>query len=188
MTVICITGMPGAGKGEVVNLLKEEAGLPVVRMGDMVWDEVRSRDLPLEPQVVGEIANSERLAHGNDIWARRCIAKVEEQLLGGNKHVIIDGVRTPQEIAVFKSVFKEGFYVIAVFASLSTRFDRIRARKRADDTSTRELFDQRDARELSWGVGEVIALADGIIMNEGGLDELRAATLSEWAKIARVGK
>ena len=185
MTAICITGMPGAGKGEVVNILKNEKGLPVVRMGDMVWDEVRSRGLPLEPQVVGEIANSERLAHGNDVWARRCIAKVEEKLSDGNKHVIIDGVRTRQEIVAFKSAFKDSFYVIAVFASLSTRFDRIRARKRADDTNTRELFDQRDARELSWGVGEVIALADGMIMNEGGLEELRAATRLEWAKITR---
>jgi dephospho-CoA kinase len=185
MTVICITGMPGAGKGEVVDILKEEANLPVVRMGDMVWDEVRSRGLPLEPQVVGEIANSERQAHGNDIWAHRCVAKVKEKLSGGNTHIIIDGVRTRQEIAVFKSAFKDSFYVIAVFASLSTRFDRIRARKRADDTNTRELFDQRDKRELSWGVGEVIALADGMIMNEGGLEELRAATLSEWAKIKR---
>lgn len=185
MTVVCITGMPGAGKGEVVNILKEEAGLPVVRMGDMVWDVVKARGLPLEPRVVGEIANSERLAHGNDIWARRCIAKVEELLSGGNAHVIIDGVRTLQEIAVFKGAFKERFYVIAVFASLNTRFDRICARKRADDTNTRELFDQRDKRELSWGLGEVIALADGIIMNEGELEELRAATLSVWAKITR---
>jgi dephospho-CoA kinase len=180
--------MPGAGKGEVVEILKAEKGLPVVRMGDLVWDEVRSRGLPLEPKVVGEVANSERQAHGNDIWARRCVAKVEGLLSSGGAHVIIDGVRTMQEITVFKTAFKRDFYVIAVIASADTRFDRIRARKRADDPDARELFDQRDKRELSWGLGEVIASADGTIDNEGGLEGLKAATLAQWAKITGGGR
>jgi dephospho-CoA kinase len=34
-------------------------------------------------------------------------------------------------------------------------------------------FIQRDERELGWGIGEVIAMADLMIINEGSIDEFR---------------
>jgi len=185
MTVICVTGMPGAGKGEVVNILRDQKGLPVVRMGDMVWEFVQAQGLPLEPKVVGEVANSERQLHGNDIWAKRCVKKVNDLLSSGHRHVIIDGVRTRSEIDTFKSSFKHDFYVIAIFASLKTRYERITARKRADDTQTREDFDKRDKRELSWGLGDVISMSDVMLINEGKLQELLSSTLKAYEDITR---
>ena len=46
-------------------------------------------------------------------------------------------------------------------------------RKRIDDTFSKEDFDERDKRELSWGIGEVIALADVMIVNEEGIEEFK---------------
>jgi dephospho-CoA kinase len=180
MKVLCLTGMPGSGKGEVVRVIKEHAGIEVVRMGDVVWDQVRQAGLPLEPDVVGPFANSEREKHGPDIWARRTAERVKAL---EKEIVLIDGVRAPIELKVFKEAFGSDLDIIAVVAPRDVRLQRILARGRTDDTVTEEAFDERDRRELSWGVGEVIEQADHTLNNQGTLEELRAAVLELCERI-----
>jgi dephospho-CoA kinase len=47
------------------------------------------------------------------------------------------------------------------------------SRGRSDAPRDRQEFDERDRRELGWGLGETIALADALIVNEGSLDDFR---------------
>lgn len=183
MVVLCLTGMPGSGKGEVVNIIKDKYSPPVVRMGDLVWEVVKEKGLPLESGYVGKIANEERELYGNDIWAKRCVDRVRESLENGESFVIIDGVRTPNEIAVFKQAFEQELYVLCVFTSPGTRLARIQSRGRVDDTASKEDFDERDRRELEWGLGRVIAKADLCVINEAGLDELKEDVLEVCKKI-----
>ena len=44
--IICLTGMPGAGKSTVANSLKEK-GFLVITMGDIVREEARQRNLEM---------------------------------------------------------------------------------------------------------------------------------------------
>jgi len=69
--------------------------------------------------------------------------------------------------------------VIAVHASPSVRYDRLVKRARADAPATYDEFRERDSRELGWGSGDVIALADYILPNMGDLESfhLQAAAL-----------
>ena len=152
MTVICVTGMPGAGKGEAVRILSEEKGVPVVRMGDIVWEWVEKAGLPLKPSVVGPFASEERERYGNDIWARRCVERVKEVM---SPDVVIDGVRTPKEIAVFKEEFGENLVIVVVRSSRKKRLERILSRGRTDDSISKEDFERRDRRELGWGLGGI---------------------------------
>jgi len=46
-------------------------------------------------------------------------------------------------------------------------------RKRSDDAVTIEAVRARDLRELSWGLGDVIATADVMLVNESSLDDCR---------------
>ena len=57
-------------------------------------------------------------------------------------------------------------------ASPKTRFDRMKRRAREGDMDNWEGFVFRDRKELSWGLGDVIALADHVIINEGSFEEL----------------
>ncbi|MCI4318118.1 MAG: dephospho-CoA kinase, partial [Thermoplasmata archaeon] len=41
-----------------------------------------------------------------------------------------------------------------------------------DGAGLQEFFD-RDRRELKWGIGNAFALADGMLLNEGTLDQFR---------------
>jgi dephospho-CoA kinase len=46
-------------------------------------------------------------------------------------------------------------------------------RKRSDDPRTWKTFIERDLRELSVGLGDVIATADYMIINEKTMEQLR---------------
>ena len=48
-------------------------------------------------------------------------------------------------------------------------------RGRGDDGANLQEFFDRDRRELKWGIGSAFALADGMLINEGSLDEFRRA-------------
>jgi dephospho-CoA kinase len=56
--------------------------------------------------------------------------------------------------------------LVAVHASPKRRFSLLKERGRKDDPVSREMFVQRDERELGVGIGRAIALADEIIPNE----------------------
>ena len=189
MKLIALTGMPGSGKGLFVEMARAR-GMPVIRMGDLVWDVVEKEGLELNAENVGNVAMDERKKfkawlygrsipldefteaaiearekEGYGIWAERTITKLKE--FENSSLIVVDGVRGDREMKKFRNRFGTDLIVIAVHASLKVRFERIRIRKRQDDISTIEGFDKRNARELDWGVGNVIAMADYMIINEG---------------------
>lgn len=171
MKVYGLTGLPGSGKSEV-GKVAAELGFPVVRMGDMVWDHVRSLGLELEPGIVGRIAHDRRQEEGSDIWARATADHIRSRMNTDSPSiVIIDGIRSHDEVERFRQEFND-FSIMAVHTSPSTRYQRILARKRVDDTLSYAGFLERENRELGWGVAQVIAQADIMIVNEGSLDEL----------------
>ena len=83
--------------------------------------------------------------------------------------IIIDGIRSPFEVNLFKENFDD-FIVLSIFANPKIRFERIKTRNREDDTTDYEVFAQRDKNELGFGIGEVIALSDKLIVNESDLE------------------
>lgn len=155
--------MPGAGKS-VAAAVARNLGIPVVRMGDCVWDEVKARGLPLVDEVVGGVAHEMRERHGPGIWAERTLEKVRKL---GAEQVVIDGVRSMAEVDVFHQGLGRDFVLVALHASPATRHPRLLARRREDEASSEEGAKARDRRELAWGIGEVIALADMMLLNEG---------------------
>jgi dephospho-CoA kinase len=170
MRVLAFTGMPFSGKTEAVNTIKDR-GVPVIRMGDFVWDEVEQRGLPVTEGNVGRIAQEMRKKHGMAVWAKKTLVAVKR--FGDNDLVVIDGIRNPEEVTTFKDALGKEFTLIAITAPDSLRHERALCRGRADDSKEIERVKQRDQRELEWGMEKVIASADMIIDNQGSLDELR---------------
>jgi dephospho-CoA kinase len=84
--------------------------------------------------------------------------------------VVVDGLRSLHEVEEFKRPFKK-FVLVAIHASPETRFQRLFRRQRSDDPQGWETFNQRDMRELSVGLGNVIAVADYLIVNEGSITQ-----------------
>jgi dephospho-CoA kinase len=160
--------MPGCGKEEVL-AVAQTVGFSIVRMGDVVREEVRRRGLPISDASVGGLAHAERQAHGFGIWAERTVPRIH------GDHVLVDGLRGRAELEVFRRAFGDELTVIAVHASPKTRYERMLRRGRTDDAGTIEAFRARDTRELGWGLGDVIATADVMLVNESSLEALHEA-------------
>lgn len=170
MKIIAFTGMPFAGKSEAVKVGKE-MGIPVIRMGDMVWEEVKRRGLDINDENVGKIADEMRRSYGMDIWAKRTIDKILK-MKNVNK-IIIDGIRNFEEIDFFKKMLGNNFILISILASDEKRYQRAMKRGREDDSKDIELIKERDQREKSWGIENVIASADVVVPNEGSLEDFQ---------------
>jgi len=163
-----IAGMPGAGKEEFVHVALSQ-DYDVVRMGDVVRAEAAKQGIRKDDQGVGGFANSERQIHGYEVWAKRCVPFVQTD------KTIIDGSRGIEELMVFRQAFGEDALLVAIHSSPRSRYPRLMARNRADAPRSWEEFQDRDRRELGWGLGSLIAVADFMLVNEGTLEEFREA-------------
>lgn len=164
--VIGLTGMPGAGKSAVLVETAQELGYAVVVMGDIIREETTSRGLELNPKNVGKVMLELRTAHGDNVIAEKCVPKIEQK---ESPKVLVEGIRSLHEVNVFKTHFVH-FNLMAIHASPETRFKRLFNRGRSDDPNNWELFNERDMREIGVGIGNAIAMAQVMIINEESQD------------------
>ncbi|MDI6644059.1 MAG: AAA family ATPase [Methanobacteriaceae archaeon] len=184
MKVIGVSGLPGSGKS-VVSRIAETMGFEIIRMGDVIREEAQRRG-----EDVGEVAVNLRLEFGKNIVAERCVEKIKDingqntqKRPNNNDKFIIEGIRSPFEVDFFKNKF-ENFKVIAVHSTPKTRFKRLKRRKRSDDSIDYDEFLKRDKRELGFGIGDVIATSDYMIINEGPLWRYKKALKNVFKKFS----
>ena len=175
--VVGLTGMPGAGKSLVVGIARD-LGYDIVAMGDVVREQTRLRGLEPTPQNVGKVMLELRAEGGNFVIAKKCIPKIEEQ---ASRKVLVDGLRSQFEADIFKEHFQK-FTVVAVHASPQIRFQRLSRRGRSDDPKIWEVFHERDMRELSVGLGTVIALSEKILVNDNSIDGFRVQVKENFVR------
>jgi len=166
LLVVCVTGMPGSGKSSFAKSLSSLLNAKLIVMGDVVREEVKRRGLPITITNVELVATELRKAYGRGAVG----AKVAEMLRGsGEDYVIVDGVRSPEEISYLRSL--GDLCVVAVHAAPSIRYTRQLSRAREGQLTLEELR-FRDSKNLEYGIGDVIAMADYMIINEGSAKEL----------------
>jgi dephospho-CoA kinase len=178
--VIGLTGMPGAGKSLVVEVANS-LGYDIVAMGDVVREQTRLRGLEPTPQNVGKVMLQLRAEEGNYVIAKKCIPKIETQI---SRKVLVDGLRSQFEADIFSEHFTN-FFVTSVHASPQARFERLCRRGRSDDPKTWEVFHERDMRELSVGLGTVIALSEKIIANDSSIEGFKIQVKDNLERIEK---
>ncbi len=167
--IIAVTGMPGSGKSLVSSMISKMLSCPVISMGDAVRREVSRRGLEVTAKNVEMVAKELREKYGMAAVAKLVEEDVRKYIQAG-EWVVVDGVRGLEEVSVFASIAPT--CVVAVHASPATRHERLLARKRPGETP--QDFILRDKYNLKFGIGEVIVLADFMIINEWGLAELES--------------
>jgi len=169
MKIIAITGMPGSGKKSIRDEL-EKKGIPVLVMRHIVEDELREKGIEPTNESLREYATDLRKKFGYTVVAERCLVKLKEMNVSV---VILDGIRGDMEVEFFRKQKDVEFVLIAAIASAEIRFERLKNRGLEWDMKTKEEFDYRDKKELSWGLGKAIEMADYKIENEGSVEEFR---------------
>ncbi|GBC75239.1 Dephospho-CoA kinase [archaeon HR06] len=157
--LICITGMPGSGKTTVANFAKEK-GMEVISMGEEVRNEAIKRNYTIDAKGLALTMLKLREERGAAAVAELCLPKINSSKA---PVIVIDGVRSLEEIKIFRKVGK--VKILAIHASPSRRLKFLKKRGREDAPLSKEDLDERDIRELKVGLGEAIALADEVLSN-----------------------
>ncbi len=165
MQLVLISGMPGAGKSVLAEEFRS-AGVPVIIMGDIIRNEAKRRGLEPNPANTKKVMLDLRAQDGMGAVAKRCVRALKDEK---TSTVAIEGCRSIAEIDVFDA-YAEDLKIISVHSSPAVRFERLKNRGRDDAPQEWETFRERDLREISVGLGGVIALSDIMLVNEGSLE------------------
>ena len=165
-----IAGMPGAGKEELLGVARS-MGVPFLRMGDIVREFHASSGTGLS---VGAFASAQREELGKDIWARRALERMSGEVF------LVDGCRSMDEVDSYRGL-SDDVRIVGIYAPPAARYDRLVRRGREDAPRDLGEFEARDAREMGWGLSDVLALADIMILNDSDLEsfKVRAALTLE---------
>jgi dephospho-CoA kinase len=169
MTLIGITGTHGAGKGTITNHLTEKYGFVSFSVSEFLATEAVRRGLKPDRTARRDIANEYR-AQGPTGLMSAVFATIDPAL----SRVILEPQYTTEEVEFVQS---RGGVVIAVDASLETRYRRVHVRGSAKDDVSFEEFKEAQEREMGsensnqQNLSEAMKRADVHLTNDGTVEE-----------------
>ena len=168
--IIGLTSLSGAGKTTVSEYLVKK-GFEYYSLSDILREELKKKGKEITRENLQEIGNELRRIHGNSVLAEKTLEKIR---LG--KNYVIDSIRNPSEIEALKK--NKDFSLVFIDAPISTRFNRIKARKREQDPETFEEFRKSEEKELqskdssNQQLIKCREMADINIINDSTIEEL----------------
>ena len=180
MKIVILVGLPLSGKSSHASELKAKMSIPLVETGTFVYKAVAEEGLEATPENISKVAGARK----SEIDAYFTIKALEfiADNHSSNSVVFLSGLKARSEVELCKEKFGgENVVLITFHASVHTRHHRLMNKDRmasskatgkskvtediamANDISR---FLKRDQKELSYGVGELIALADFVINTE----------------------
>ena len=170
--VVGVTGLPCTGKTEFADTAAE-MGFKVIEMGDFVRAHARLLGLEATPNNIGMLADKLREDGGADVVAKMVLPRVLESIKNGNPVVVV-GIRSVDEVEVFRREFGKSFVLIGVDAPRRVRFERACQRRRGDDPLTWEEFEEKDMHESTLGTLQAVRNADHMLVNDKSLEEFKS--------------
>ncbi len=165
--IIAIVGLPGSGKTEAANYLKENK-IPSVYFGQAVLDLVMTKHRTITEEFEKLARIEIRKKHGKAALAILNEKAIKDALQSSNI-VIVESMRSWEEYKYLKEAFPDvNVYILALHADKKIRYHRLLNRK------TRSLTEgeARDISELEdTNMGPTIAFADFLIKNNFSLND-----------------
>jgi len=172
MQIIGITGTNAAGKGTVVEILKQDFGFRHLSVRDYLAKEVKRRNLGVNRNTLIATANDIRQNHSPSYIVEELYKEAEKL----QKPVVIESIRTEGEVEALQK--KPNFILIAVDADRKTRYERSLKRNSETDHLTYEDFIETEEKEMNsqekgkQNLMKCIEMADIVILNNGTIEDL----------------
>lgn len=122
--LILLCGLPGSGK-TTASLFFQQKGIPVVRMGMITEKILSDKNETCTEKNEKKVREMLRLRHGKAVYAKMIYPKIAEY--DQVKHIIIEGLRSLQELRYFQKKYKT--YTLFLDAKAEIRKRRLRRRK-----------------------------------------------------------
>ena len=179
MKIIVLSGLPLSGKTTYAKKLGPQYNMPLYETGTEALEEVTGRRLEFTPENIKKVTD-ECKKISDSYFTERLMKKVDS-LSDDIPGVFLSGIRAVSEVEVLKKHYgDDNVFVIAFHTSMKTRFNRLNNPDRIAETTGAKAkedvllrnFDNflaRNKKELGYGVGDVIALADYMMSTENEL-------------------
>ena len=158
--IIGLVGMPASGKSTVANYIAKKYHAHTLYSAEFIWNFLEKRGIR-KTEEMGAMAGLYLWANYQDIplidWVVSQIKKIKSKI------ILIDSIRTTDELNYFTQKYKSKFHMIAIITSPAVRLERERKRARLGKVTIEE-FKLRDKTELTTGQGDVMALADHYVV------------------------
>lgn len=168
--IIAVVGLCGSGKSEVTNIFIENK-FEKVYFGDVTFDEMKKRNLPVTPE--NEKMMREELRATNDmaIYAKKSEPRIKQAYEEG-KNVVVESLYSWSEYKYLKEIYKDNFKLLAVVTDRDIRAERLKNRPYRpltdEEVTTRDYSEIENIEKAG-----PIAIADHFILNNGSFDELK---------------
>jgi len=163
--VLGFTGLMGSGKSSIARLLEENFKYKVIRLGEYLRSSIKADDHyinVLETEALKMKEKSKFKSLGEFF-----IDEINQSMERG-KVLIVDSIRTREDVEFFRSVSKN-FKIIIILANQRLRFNRILSRAREFDPKNFADFQKHDNWEMEFGIKNIFPQADKFIVNEGDI-------------------
>ncbi len=180
LKVIILVGLPLSGKSSHARILEQEEDIPLVETGTFVYKAVEERGLEATPENIVKVAG-ECKSQSDSYFTERALEFIEENY-NDKPVVFLSGVKAQSEVDLLrKKLGENNVFIVSFHASRPTRHGRLTNQDRQEASKqqgegkfTEDMamandisrFDLRDRKELSYGLGNLIALADYVINTE----------------------
>ena len=177
--LICLVGLPGAGKSEVAEYLRKKRDFGYLRFGQITLDKVLALKQKPTEALEKKIREGLRKKYGMAAFAILNLPKLDQLLKSSD--VIGDGLYSWEEYLKLKEKYKKRLIVIAVYAPPALRYDRLknRAKKHGVDPKLRyRSFSRTESKARDFAQIEnahqagPIAMADYTIINNQSISFL----------------
>jgi len=159
--LILIVGLPGSGKSFAAFVIKKHFHAQVLMTGDVIREEIKRRGLPYNTE--NDIKMRLWFHTGREhLVCERLIKKMRKTGI-----IVIDGLRSPKELSMFRKIFKDKTVLIKITSSFNVRARREIERGRFGKNESVKYVRERDKSELSELVGlkKLLKMADYTIDN-----------------------
>jgi len=179
--LVCLVGMPGAGKSEVSDYLMSKRDFGYIRFGQVVLDKVKETGQKPTEVLEREIREGIRKEYGMAAMAILNAGKIDQMLEA--KDVLVDGLRSIEEYVFLKERYGDRFIDVAVHAPPAVRYQRLATRGQNyiedKDLKFRSFtVDESKKRDIAEAeglhMGTTIAMADYVVINNCSKAELQS--------------
>lgn len=170
--IIGITGTLGAGKGTVVEYLKEKFEFDHYSASEFITHEIINRKMPINRDSMRIVADDLREKNSPSY----VIDSLYNMAIIHKSNAVIESIRCPGEITSLKQ--KQGFILISVDTTPKIRYERILMRKSSkDDISYEKFLEQENSEsnnkeEFKMNLPFCILQADYHLNNGGSFQDL----------------